>query len=212
MKYNKVLPIFGMVCSSFLANIKAQTIEQVINDKQSILVDVRSPEQFQVGSVRNAINIPLDELKDRLEDFKGKKVVVFCKKGDRAKMAEKELEKYGIKAFNAETMDKVKEVQVIDYKDKLSFRNDKPTFSYIKKGKKMKQVAVSLGKGAVLEKHITDQQAVIVIVKGKIKFNISGKDIILKESDTYDIPINVEHELTGLDDENMFIITKGDWN
>lgn len=46
MKYNKVLPIFGMVCSSFLANIKAQTIEQVINDKQSILVDVRSPEQF----------------------------------------------------------------------------------------------------------------------------------------------------------------------
>ena len=205
MKYNKVLPIFGMVCSSFLANIKAQTIEQVVNDKQSILVDVRSPEQFQVGSVRNAINIPLDELKDRLEDFKGKKVVVFCKKGDRAKMAEKELEKYGIKAFNAETMDKVKEVQVIDYKDKLSF-------SYIKKGKKMKQVAVALGKGAVLEKHITDQQAVIVIVKGKIKFNISGKDIILKESDTYDIPINVEHELTGLDDENIFIITKGDWN
>jgi len=182
-------------------NQKTQTQQQAT--VKQIAVGAEAPD-FTLQS--------MDGKEVKLSDFKGKKVVVFCKKGDRAKMAEKELEKYGIKAFNAETLDKVKEVQVIDYKDKLSFRNDKPTFSYIKKGKKMKQVAVALGKGAVLEKHITDQQAVIVIVKGKIKFNISGKDIILKESDTYDIPINVEHELTGLDDENIFIITKGDWN
>ena len=61
------------------------------------LVDVRSPAEFNGGSVKGAVNIPLDSVPNQLSKFKGKKsVVVFCQSGARSGVAKGILEKNGI--------------------------------------------------------------------------------------------------------------------
>lgn len=60
------------------------------------LVDVRSSAEFASGSVKGAINIPLDSLLKNAGKLKGKKgIVVFCKSGGRSAMAKSMLESKG---------------------------------------------------------------------------------------------------------------------
>jgi rhodanese-related sulfurtransferase len=54
----------------------------------ALLLDVRTPEEFAAGAVSHAINVPLDELRDRLEEVpRDKPVVTYCKVGQRGYMA-----------------------------------------------------------------------------------------------------------------------------
>ncbi len=51
------------------------------------LVDVRTPGEFASGSVKGAVNIPLNTLQSNLNKFKNRKsVVVFCASGARSRM------------------------------------------------------------------------------------------------------------------------------
>ena len=62
----------------------------------AFLVDVRSPAEFSAGSVKGAVNIPLDKVSGQLSKFKNKKsIVVFCRSGSRSSMAKGILEKNG---------------------------------------------------------------------------------------------------------------------
>lgn len=66
-------------------------------DKNAFLVDVRTPEEFQAGTVEGAVNIPLDEIASRIAEFKGKgQIVVFCRSGNRSSQATGILEQHGI--------------------------------------------------------------------------------------------------------------------
>lgn len=63
----------------------------------SFLVDVRTPKEFNGGSVPGAINIPLDQVPAQIEKFKKKEnIVVFCRSGNRSGQAKKILEDNGI--------------------------------------------------------------------------------------------------------------------
>ena len=57
-----------------------------------------TPQEFAEGSVKGAVNIPLDEVESRLNEFKGKpSVIVFCRTGNRSGQAKAILEYNGIK-------------------------------------------------------------------------------------------------------------------
>jgi rhodanese-related sulfurtransferase len=72
-----------------------------IIEKGAFLVDVRTPEEFAEGHVNASVNIPLDQLSERLSELEGKQhIVVFCKSGMRSEMAKSFLEQAG---FNAVT-------------------------------------------------------------------------------------------------------------
>ena len=181
----------------------------MVNEKDVFLVDVRSEKEFDQGSALNAVNIPVDKIEKELDQFKGKSnIILFCRAGRRAEAARKLLEKHHIKAINGGTYQQVKTLQKENLMDRLSYRTDKQTVSVIKNGEGVKQVAVALGKGAILKKHTTDVPAFLVVVKGEIRFLINGQEILLKALDTYNIPAEIEHELIGVDDENLFILTK----
>ncbi len=67
------------------------------NTTSTFLVDVRTPEEYSTGSVPNAVNIPLDTIEDRIQEFKNKdSIVVFCRSGNRSSQAQHILEQYGI--------------------------------------------------------------------------------------------------------------------
>ncbi|MCF3107627.1 rhodanese-like domain-containing protein [Niabella sp. CC-SYL272] len=62
----------------------------------AFLVDVRTPAEFSAGSVKGAVNIPLDKMQSRLAAFKNKKyIIVFCRSGGRAGQAKYILEQNG---------------------------------------------------------------------------------------------------------------------
>lgn len=62
----------------------------------SFLVDVRTPEEFSLGSIPDARNIPLDEIRSRLVQFpKNKKIYLFCQVGLRGYLASRILQQNG---------------------------------------------------------------------------------------------------------------------
>lgn len=69
----------------------------------AFIVDVRTPTEFSSGSVKNAVNIPLDKIPNQLKKFKNKNgIVLFCRSGARSGSAKRILENNGFdKVYNA---------------------------------------------------------------------------------------------------------------
>ena len=189
---------------------KSQTLAERVNAKNATLIDVRTPEEFAKGTAEGAINIPLEEIGTRWQELKGKEnVVLFCRRGIRAGKAQDILKKHNMSAVNCKTVEHIKSLQKVNLADKLTFRNDKQTTYFVKDGQNVRQVAIALGEGAVLKKHTTNIPATLIMVKGTVRFLINGEEVVLKDLDTYQIPVDVEHEVIGVEKENIFIVTKG---
>lgn len=59
-----------------------------IDPQKGILVDVRAPEEFKLGTIKGAVNIPVDNLRERLDVIpKDKEVFIFCQVGLRGYLA-----------------------------------------------------------------------------------------------------------------------------
>jgi len=71
---------------------------QLINQGKGVIVDVREPAAFAAGHMRDAKNIPLKELSNRigeLEKFKSKSVIAVCQAGMQSAKAAAQLKKAG---------------------------------------------------------------------------------------------------------------------
>lgn len=56
--------------------------------ESAMIVDVRTPKEFAEGSFKGAINIPLDEVESRIDEFKNQKnIIIFCRSGKRSEKA-----------------------------------------------------------------------------------------------------------------------------
>jgi len=53
-------------------------IQELINDMATTIVDVRTEGEFSEGNVHGSINIPLNEVVDRMEELKGMQPLVLC--------------------------------------------------------------------------------------------------------------------------------------
>jgi len=73
-------------------------IEDIQNGK-SILLDVRTIDEYNSGHAAYSVNIPLDVIEDIKID-KDKKIFVYCQSGNRSKIAEKALSKIGYDVVN----------------------------------------------------------------------------------------------------------------
>jgi NADPH-dependent 2,4-dienoyl-CoA reductase/sulfur reductase-like enzyme/rhodanese-related sulfurtransferase len=63
---------------------------------EELLVDVRSPQEFAAGTLIGAINIPVDEMRDRLSELPSDRaIVVFCQVGQRGHIAQRILRQHG---------------------------------------------------------------------------------------------------------------------
>ncbi|WP_216381956.1 FAD-dependent oxidoreductase [Arcanobacterium phocae] len=64
------------------------------------LVDVRTKAEYNRGTIPGAINIPVDELRDHVEELRGKKVLVHCQVGLRGHIACTMLTNSGLECAN----------------------------------------------------------------------------------------------------------------
>jgi NADPH-dependent 2,4-dienoyl-CoA reductase/sulfur reductase-like enzyme/rhodanese-related sulfurtransferase len=64
------------------------------------LIDVRTPGEFNAGHVDGAINIPVDDLRERFAEIPKENVIVTCQVGQRGHTASTLLRELGIKAAN----------------------------------------------------------------------------------------------------------------
>jgi len=66
----------------------------------AILVDVRTDGEHQSGNIPNTKSIPVDILRESVEELRGKEVIVTCQVGQRGHTAVQLLRGHGIKARN----------------------------------------------------------------------------------------------------------------
>jgi phage shock protein E len=66
------------------------------------IVDVRTPAEFMGGNVAGSINIPLQEVANRIEEFKkmAQPIVLCCASGNRSGQATRFLKNNGIDCEN----------------------------------------------------------------------------------------------------------------
>lgn len=69
--------------------------------EREVLLDVRTEEEFQAGHLEKSVNIPVDELRERIGEIpKDKEIVVYCQVGIRGYLAQRILSQNGYNAFN----------------------------------------------------------------------------------------------------------------
>jgi NADPH-dependent 2,4-dienoyl-CoA reductase/sulfur reductase-like enzyme/rhodanese-related sulfurtransferase len=70
--------------------------------ENNILLDVRTSSEFEAGHILNALNIPLDSIRERLNELdKNKKIYIYCLGGQRGYLAQQILKQHG---FNTENL------------------------------------------------------------------------------------------------------------
>lgn len=63
---------------------------EALNRDKVLLIDTRTPAEFELGSIEGAKNIPLDELRQRIDEIpQDKEVIVFCAVGLRGYLAQR---------------------------------------------------------------------------------------------------------------------------
>jgi phage shock protein E len=77
---------------------QGELITQLASETPPLVLDVRTPEEYAEGHVPTALNIPHTDLSDRVSEIEIAKqgaVVVYCKSGRRAGIAETVLREAG---------------------------------------------------------------------------------------------------------------------
>lgn len=66
--------------------------------KNATVVDVRTPGEYAQGHYPQAVNIPLDEVQQRLDEFRNMQppIVLYCRSGNRSGVATSVLKQNGI--------------------------------------------------------------------------------------------------------------------
>lgn len=70
--------------------------------KDAIILDVRTEREYQSGAIKNAKHIPLDDLRNHVDELKklNKPIIVYCASGVRSSKAAKFLNLNNIDAIN----------------------------------------------------------------------------------------------------------------
>jgi len=72
------------------AKVSVLQATQMMNQGKCVVLDVRNPDEFEGGHIKNAKNIPLAELSGRLAELEKQKnhsVIAVCKSGTRSATA-----------------------------------------------------------------------------------------------------------------------------
>ena len=95
----------GFVAGGLLRGDHPQLdVEAVVSsppEQRPFLLDVRTPDEFSEGHIPGAVNIPVDELRSRLQELpRGTAIAAYCQVGQRGYLATRILLQAGFTAAN----------------------------------------------------------------------------------------------------------------
>jgi rhodanese-related sulfurtransferase len=80
-----------MMLSQSVKQISVEDVNQsVLDEKQVVLLDVRTPGEYERGHIKNSINVPVDDLEIKIGEAipdKSKTVYAYCLSGSRSNVA-----------------------------------------------------------------------------------------------------------------------------
>ncbi len=99
-KYIQVnlLPVELKSLEEEAVNAEEKTVAKAKDENSLIVIDVRTPEEFEDGAYPDAINIPLDELMEHLDELgknSAREIIVYCASGARSAYAQRMLMQVG---------------------------------------------------------------------------------------------------------------------
>ena len=100
----KIIPIFiicifliGCSSENKVEKVTCDEMKKLLEEENTILIDVRTKEEYEEKHLENAINIPLDSLENEISNYenidKDTKIIVYCKSGKRSNGATEILKK-----------------------------------------------------------------------------------------------------------------------
>ncbi len=85
-------------------DISAKETRKVLaKDTNVVLLDVRSPQEYAGERIANSPLMPLQYIEKKIRDlerYKNKKIIVYCRSGNRSELAVEILREYGFNALN----------------------------------------------------------------------------------------------------------------
>lgn len=93
-----LLPTEKKVIGEDVAEKEEKVEAKVVDQNQPLIVDVRTVPEFRSGAYPDAVNIPLDDLMSRREEFGtdlNREIVVYCASGGRSAYAQRQLMQLG---------------------------------------------------------------------------------------------------------------------
>ena len=88
-----VMTMLLVGCSGEISfvSINGDEALKLVNEEQSIIIDVRTKEEYDSGHIKGSINIPIDTIElEKLEQVissKENNIIVYCRSGNRSKKA-----------------------------------------------------------------------------------------------------------------------------
>ncbi|MFN3194633.1 MAG: rhodanese-like domain-containing protein [Chlorobiota bacterium] len=85
---------------NILTNSKSEEFDlfELLNEKSAVVIDVRSESEYKSGSIKNSVNIPVENIADSLERIKEIQgpIVFCCLSGARSALVVEYLDGLGV--------------------------------------------------------------------------------------------------------------------
>ncbi len=90
--------MFNILKKLFGAGIDFKSLKQ----NGAVIIDVRTAGEFSSGHLKDAVNIPVDQISSKINDIKkkGKPVITCCASGMRSGAAASILKQAGVEVYN----------------------------------------------------------------------------------------------------------------
>ena len=85
--------------SGFTKSVQWDELQSRV-ENGAVLIDVRTDGEFASGHIPNSVNIPVDELRSRINELSGDEIIIYCQVGVRGHTATSLLRGYGYEAAN----------------------------------------------------------------------------------------------------------------
>ncbi len=88
---------------SFLKKLFGPGVDfKALKAQGAIIIDVRSPQEFDSGHIQGSKNIPVNVIQRELSTIKkwGKPIITVCQSGARSGMAKSALKAAGVEVYN----------------------------------------------------------------------------------------------------------------
>lgn len=98
----KKIIITLILCFTLCGGTKVEKVdlEKLLKENEYVIVDVRTKEEYDEAHLVDAINIPYNEIDEKVELDKEKTILVYCRSGNRSSIAYNLLEDLGFKVYD----------------------------------------------------------------------------------------------------------------